>query len=184
MTLQLLHPEFSYLWGKVYFIFYQCSCSWLVIFCLGPNCHATTEQTGRLYFWDPPLPHPQARVSPHPLVYTLLCGRGGGRSQFGRGDGHSGTLGIYVLCARYPFNNEDCFCSLSVMRSILLTKSKQGKYFSFLLSIRINNFLFGLSQGGKSYSCICEHLNAHAQSTRQWVNVDIISFLDWVHVKL
>ncbi len=25
MTLQLLHSEFSYLWGKLYFLFYQCS---------------------------------------------------------------------------------------------------------------------------------------------------------------
>ncbi len=30
---------------------------------------------------------------------TLACGKGGGGSQFGRGDRHYGTLGIYVLCA-------------------------------------------------------------------------------------
>ncbi len=35
----------------------------------------------------------------HPLWFrgdTFACGRGGGGSQFGRGDRHCGTLGIYV----------------------------------------------------------------------------------------
>jgi hypothetical protein len=27
---------------------------------------------------------------------TLACGRGGGKSQFGRGDRHCGSIGIYV----------------------------------------------------------------------------------------
>jgi hypothetical protein len=54
-----------------------------------------------------PLPlHPQARLSLPPLGSaegedTLSCGRGGGGSQFRRGDRHYGTLGIYsryVLC--------------------------------------------------------------------------------------
>ncbi len=46
---------------------------------------------------NPPPPHPQARLSP-PGQDTLACGRGGGGSQFRRGDRHCGTLGIYVLC--------------------------------------------------------------------------------------
>ncbi len=50
--------------------------------------------------WDPPLPHPQASVSP-PFGSggrggTLACGRGG--SQFRRRDRYCGTPGIYVLC--------------------------------------------------------------------------------------
>jgi hypothetical protein len=49
--------------------------------------------------WEPPPPHPQASAPP-PLVPggTLACEREGGGSQFGRGDRHCGTLGIYVLC--------------------------------------------------------------------------------------
>ncbi len=42
-------------------------------------------------------PHPLASVSPPPLVPegdTLACGRG---AQFGRGDRHSGTLGILYM---------------------------------------------------------------------------------------
>ncbi len=41
-----------------------------------------------------------ARMKSIPLFggggYTLARGRGGGGSQFGRGDRHCGTLGIYV----------------------------------------------------------------------------------------
>jgi hypothetical protein len=49
--------------------------------------------------WDPPPPpHPQTSGAP-PLVPRgdTLLGRGGGGSQFGRGERHCGTL-IYVLC--------------------------------------------------------------------------------------
>jgi hypothetical protein len=55
--------------------------------------------------WDSP-PHPLARrqvCTPPPPQFqwegTLACGRGGGGSQFQRGDRHCGTLGIHVLCA-------------------------------------------------------------------------------------
>ena len=47
--------------------------------------------------WVRPFLHPQASVAP-PLVWfrgcgvTLACGRVGGRTQFGRGDRHCGTL--------------------------------------------------------------------------------------------
>jgi hypothetical protein len=38
--------------------------------------------------WVPPPPQPQATVAPP------ACGEGGGRTQFGRGDRHSGTQSI------------------------------------------------------------------------------------------
>ncbi len=53
------------------------------------------------------------RVSPLPLWFwggdTLACGKGG-ESQFGRGDRHCGTPGIYVLCDFYTylFNGRLC----------------------------------------------------------------------------
>jgi hypothetical protein len=66
--------------------------------------HAQRRQNARLFpNWDSPTLHPQASVSP-PLWLragdTLADGRGCGGSQFGRGDRHCGTLGIYVyvLC--------------------------------------------------------------------------------------
>ncbi len=64
--------------------------------------------------WDPPPPYLQTCASP-PLgpggTYTL-AGDGVEGSQFGRGDRHCGTLGIYVLCdlhwnqpmERWPFS--------------------------------------------------------------------------------
>jgi hypothetical protein len=58
--------------------------------------------------WDPPTPSPAGECVP---LFgsggdTLACGKGGGGSQFGRGDRHYGTLSIYVLCgAAYVANN-------------------------------------------------------------------------------
>jgi hypothetical protein len=55
-------------------------------------------------YWDPPPRHLQASVSP-PLVLggsISLAGMVVGMSHFGRGDGHCGTLGIYVFCDVNP----------------------------------------------------------------------------------
>jgi hypothetical protein len=46
--------------------------------------------------WDPLPPPPQASVPP--LGTHSLAEEGVGGFQFGRGDRHCGTLGIYVLC--------------------------------------------------------------------------------------
>jgi hypothetical protein len=51
--------------------------------------------------WDPPPPHPRASVPPFGFGgggHIRLRERGAVESQFGRGDRHCGTLGIYVLC--------------------------------------------------------------------------------------
>ncbi len=62
--------------------------------------HRGDRMLGFFPNWDSPTLHPQASVSP-PLWLragdTLADGRGCGGSQFGRGDRHCGTLGIYVL---------------------------------------------------------------------------------------
>jgi hypothetical protein len=42
--------------------------------------------------WDPP-------------PRRIACRRGGGESQFGRGDRHCGSLGIYVLCGTASLEN-------------------------------------------------------------------------------
>ncbi len=55
-------------------------------------------------YWDSPTPShagecvPPPPPPPAPGVSTLAWGRGGGGSQFQRGDRHCGTLGVYVLC--------------------------------------------------------------------------------------
>jgi hypothetical protein len=49
--------------------------------------------------WDLPAPSPAGECAPPPGFQgedSIVCGRGGG-SQFGRGDRHYVTLGIYVL---------------------------------------------------------------------------------------
>jgi hypothetical protein len=52
-----------------------------------------------------PLTRRRVHVFPLPFVGgglegTLACGRGGGGSQFRRGDRHCGILGIYVFCEK------------------------------------------------------------------------------------
>jgi hypothetical protein len=45
---------------------------------------------------------------------TFACGRGGGESQFGRGDRHCGSLGICVLCVTASLENlPNTFCKKS-----------------------------------------------------------------------
>jgi hypothetical protein len=45
---------------------------------------------------------------------TLACGRGGGKSQFGRGDRHCGSIGRYVLCGTASLENlPNTFCKKS-----------------------------------------------------------------------
>ncbi len=67
------------------------------------SCVRQSWQSNRLFLQFSELgpPTTSSECVPSPLVPggggTLVCGRGG-RSQFGRGDRHSGTLGIYVLC--------------------------------------------------------------------------------------
>jgi hypothetical protein len=52
------------------------------------------------------VPQPQASVHPPPPPNTFGSGgRGVGGSQFGRGDKHFGTLGIYVICGGHPFHS-------------------------------------------------------------------------------
>ncbi len=48
----------------------------------------------------------------HPV--KLVCGRGGGESQFRRRDRHCGSLGIYVLCGTASLENlPNTFCKKS-----------------------------------------------------------------------
>ncbi len=65
MTLQLLHSEFPYIWGKFYFIFYKCRV---------PQFQSPRQN------WDPPSPFPLASVSaPEPKGgHCLASGWGGG----------------------------------------------------------------------------------------------------------
>ncbi len=72
---------------------------------------------------------PAVRIgTPHPLCMcsegedTLACGRGGGGSQFGRGDRHCGTLGIYCMYFVREFIPLDYFrrtpCTVTIKNSI------------------------------------------------------------------
>jgi hypothetical protein len=54
--------------------------------------------------WNSPTPSPVGERALPPCgsgggTHSLVGEGVGGGSQFGRGDGHCGTLGIYVLCA-------------------------------------------------------------------------------------
>ncbi len=53
MTLQLLHSEFSYIWGKLYFLFYQCKCKsakW--------SCNCTMAKIIEMWVYAEPLTVP------------------------------------------------------------------------------------------------------------------------------
>ncbi len=61
-----------------------------------------SRQSARLFLQSSDLgpPHPHRRRMCPPFGWGgVACGRGVGGSQFGRGDRHCGTLGIYVQCA-------------------------------------------------------------------------------------
>jgi len=67
----------------------------------------------------------------HPLVPggTLACGRGGVRSQFGRGDRHCGTLGIYVYFVVQTIEKSMYLLSMCTTQRGLNTKRPKIVFF-------------------------------------------------------
>ncbi len=112
MTLQPLHSEFPYKWGKFFFLFYQCRLYWDTICWIGLklrfwNLVHTLEHRWHILktFIERHLSDRNGTTHYYCTCLTentpfdsggdtLVCVRGGGGSQFGRRDRHSGTLGI------------------------------------------------------------------------------------------
>ncbi len=95
------------------------------------------------------LDNPQSRQSAKPFLQSsklglphpvkLKCGRGGGESQFGRGDRHCGSLDLYVLCGTDSLENlPNTFCK---------------KICGTLMSVRAIFYVFS-----RSRSLPCEHM--------------------------